>query len=283
MQKGPSQVSSGNIAPAVVGPEKDMKDVWVLSGLVLFLSGLIAVAWYYGQTGDQDRITSATEKVEPTNVSELLKHASAVSQAEASTPRTTPVTAPVGTPADIIHADVYFETGRKGLTDEGKALLTSQATLLKEHAEYGVLIQGYTDQQGSAGYNMKLGLKRAETVKTELLNHEIVVESMGGDTQAIEVSATKKMFLDKLEEAILLQAELLDLKANPDRLAEGVVVADQHDGRTVRADVLLGNPLHVGDRHGGLPLGGERRPARGGEGDQAPASPNFGDPAAPVP
>ncbi len=178
MQKGPSQVSSGNIAPAVVGPEKDMKDVWVLSGLVLFLSGLIAVAWYYGQTGDQDRITSATEKVEPTNVSELLKHASAVSQAEASTPRTTPVTAPVGTPADIIHADVYFETGRKGLTDEGKALLTSQATLLKEHAEYGVLIQGYTDQQGSAGYNMKLGLKRAETVKTELLNAGIAEHRM---------------------------------------------------------------------------------------------------------
>ena len=54
-------------------------------------------------------------------------------------------------------------------------------------------------------------------VKTELLQHEIQVEDMGGETQAVEVSATKGTNLDKLEEAILLQAEILDLKANPDR------------------------------------------------------------------
>ena len=51
-------------------------------------------------------------------------------------------------------------------------------------------------------------------VKTELLQHEIQVEDLGGETQAVEVSATKGTNLDKLEEAILLQAELLDLKAN---------------------------------------------------------------------
>src|SRR5215469_2761478 len=54
-------------------------------------------------------------------------------------------------------------------------------------------------------------------VKTELLQHEIQVEDMGGETLAVEVSATKGTNLDKLEEAILLQAELLDLKANPER------------------------------------------------------------------
>src|SRR5207302_1144957 len=57
-------------------------------------------------------------------------------------------------------------------------------------------------------------------VINELLQHEIVVESLGGDTQAIEVSATQKMGLDDLIEAILLQAEVLDLKANPDRTAD---------------------------------------------------------------
>ena len=58
-------------------------------------------------------------------------------------------------------------------------------------------------------------------VRQELLSHDIVVEEMGGDTQDVEVSATKRTGLDKLEEAIMLQAEILELRANPDRAAEG--------------------------------------------------------------
>ena len=61
-------------------------------------------------------------------------------------------------------------------------------------------------------------------VRTELLSHEIVVESMGGDTQEIEVSALKKTNLDSLLEAIVLQAEVQELKANASRAAEGVIV-----------------------------------------------------------
>lgn len=184
MQKGPSQVSSGNITPTVMGPQRDTKDVMLLGVLVLFLSGLIAAAWYYGQTSDQIKITSGSESVDNANVSELLKKAGAMNQAEASTTNSTPATAPIVSTPDIIHSDVYFEVGRKGLTDEGKARLSAQADLLKQHEDYGVLIQGYTDQQGSAGYNMKLGLKRAETVKTELVNsgvaeHRIKVVSLG--------------------------------------------------------------------------------------------------------
>jgi translation initiation factor IF-2 len=53
-------------------------------------------------------------------------------------------------------------------------------------------------------------------VRQELLQHEIVVESLGGETQEIEVSATQKLDLDKLLEAIQLQAEMPDLSANPD-------------------------------------------------------------------
>jgi translation initiation factor IF-2 len=86
-------------------------------------------------------------------------------------------------------------------------------------------------------------------VKTELLQHEIQVEDMGGETQAIEVSATKAIGLDKLEEAILLQAEILDLKANPDRAAEGAVVEAKLDrGRGPVATVLIERgTLKVGD------------------------------------
>ena len=86
-------------------------------------------------------------------------------------------------------------------------------------------------------------------VKTELLQHEIQVEDLGGETQVVEVSATKGTNLDKLEEAILLQAEILDLKANPDRPAEGAVIEAKLDkGRGPVATVLVQRgTLKVGD------------------------------------
>ncbi|WP_291363462.1 translation initiation factor IF-2 [Acetobacter sp. UBA5411] len=79
-----------------------------------------------------------------------------------------------------------------------------------------------------------------DRVRQDLLSHELVVESMGGDVQDIEVSALKRTNLDKLEEAILLQAEILDLKANPDRAAEGAVIEGRLDrGRGPVATVLV--------------------------------------------
>jgi translation initiation factor IF-2 len=88
-----------------------------------------------------------------------------------------------------------------------------------------------------------------QRVRQELLSHEIVVEDMGGETQDVEVSATKRMGLDKLEEAILLQAEILDLKANPNRSAEGSVIESRLDrGRGPVATILVQNgTLHQGD------------------------------------
>ena len=80
----------------------------------------------------------------------------------------------------------------------------------------------------------------ANKVRTELLQHEIVVEEMGGDVLAVEVSAKARTGLDKLEEAILLQAEILDLKANPNRAAEGVIVeAKMEQGRGSVATALI--------------------------------------------
>ena len=61
-------------------------------------------------------------------------------------------------------------------------------------------------------------------VRSDLLQHEIITEDFGGDVLCVDVSAHTGIGLDKLEEAIMLQAELLELKANPDRAAEGVVV-----------------------------------------------------------
>lgn len=86
-------------------------------------------------------------------------------------------------------------------------------------------------------------------VRTDLLQHDIQVEEMGGDVLAIDVSATERLNLDKLVEAITLQAELLDLKSNPHRPAEGVVIeAKMEPGRGTVATVLVQRgTLRVGD------------------------------------
>src|SRR3954463_11725413 len=90
---------------------------------------------------------------------------------------------------------------------------------------------------------------KAERVRTELLQYEVQVESLGGDVLDVEVSATKKMNLDKLLETIALQAEILDLKANPERDAEGTVIEAKLDrGRGPVATVLVQRgTLHGGD------------------------------------
>jgi translation initiation factor IF-2 len=88
-----------------------------------------------------------------------------------------------------------------------------------------------------------------DRVRQELLQHELVVEKLGGEILDVEVSALQKTGLDKLEEAILLQAELLDLKANPNRPAEGTVIeAKLERGRGAVATVLIQRgTLKVGD------------------------------------
>jgi translation initiation factor IF-2 len=90
---------------------------------------------------------------------------------------------------------------------------------------------------------------KAQRVREELLQHEVIVEAMGGEVQDVEVSATKKTNLDKLLEAIALQAEILELKANPDRAAEGTVIEAKLDkGRGPLATVLIQRgTLRVGD------------------------------------
>lgn len=81
-----------------------------------------------------------------------------------------------------------------------------------------------------------------QKVRTQLLQHEVFVESMGGEVLDVEVSAKTGLNLDKLLEAILLQAEILDLKANPNRTAEGTVIEAQLDrGRGSVATVLVQN------------------------------------------
>ncbi|KIC32937.1 translation initiation factor IF-2 [Leisingera sp. ANG-S5] len=86
-------------------------------------------------------------------------------------------------------------------------------------------------------------------VRTDLLQHEVIVEQMSGEVQDVEVSAVTGQGLDELLEAIALQAEILELKANPDRAAQGAVIEAQLDvGRGPVATVLVQNgTLRQGD------------------------------------
>ena len=89
----------------------------------------------------------------------------------------------------------------------------------------------------------------AMRVKTDLLQQEVQVEEMGGDVQCVEISATKKIGLDKLEEAILLQAEMMELKADTEMPAVAYVVeAKQEKGLGAVATVLMRQgTLKIGD------------------------------------
>lgn len=167
MQK-PSVVSSGNISPAIVGPNKDMKEVYILGGLVFGLAIVIGASWFYSQDLAVSSATSSADSLTDNQVSTLLKNQSIPSPLSEPLSKTGGGTA--ATAGDVVHTDLYFEVGRKGLTDEAKSILAAQADILKKNGDWGLLIQGYTDQQGSASYNKKLGMKRADQVKTELVN-----------------------------------------------------------------------------------------------------------------
>jgi peptidoglycan-associated lipoprotein len=183
MQKPSSPVSSGNISPAIVGPDRGTKEVYVLGGLVLSLAIVIGAFWYYSGQDQSFLLKTPAETLTNAQVTNVLK--------SSTTPIAEPVVNRTIVPAssyksDSIHTDIYFEVGRKGLTDDAKAILGTQADLAKNDPDLGILVQGYTDQQGSASYNRKLGLMRAEKVKEYLVgqgvsDQVIKVVSLGKD------------------------------------------------------------------------------------------------------
>ena len=117
-----------------------------------------------------------------------------------------------------------------------------------------------------------------QKVREELLQHEVIVEQMGGEVQDVEVSALKKTNLDGLLDAIAVQAEILELKANPDRAAEGAVVEARLDkGRGPLATVLIQRgTLKVGDIFVAGPIAGKVRAMIDDHGRQVKeAGPSF--------
>jgi peptidoglycan-associated lipoprotein len=183
MQKPSSPVSSGNISPTIVGPSKDTKEVYVIGMGILGLAIVIGAFWYFSVQSQSYATKAPSETLTNAQVANVLK--------ASTTPPVEPIVHSQTVPAsshtsDSIHTDIYFEVGRKGLTDDAKAILATQADLAKNDPDLGILVQGYTDQQGSVSYNHKLGLMRAEKVKEFLVGlgvseHVIKVVSLGKD------------------------------------------------------------------------------------------------------
>ena len=170
MQNPSSSVSSGNISPAIVGPSKDTKEVYVIGLGVLGLAIVIGAFWYYSGQGQSYVSKAPAETVSNAQVTNVLKASTTQPVEPMMHSQPVPV---ASTKPDSIHTDIYFEVGRKGLTEDAKAILATQADLAKNDPDLGILVQGYTDQQGSASYNHKLGLMRAEKVKEFLVGQGV--------------------------------------------------------------------------------------------------------------
>ena len=171
MQKAPTaSVSAGPVTPTIIGPDRDMKDVYIMSGLVFFLAVVVSAFWYYSQADEAAHSNPSAEALNSTQVSQVLKQSTDHAPVAASIPTTHVDGAPLATRStDILHDDIHFEIGRKGLSDDGKAALQRHAEFLTSERDWGILLQGYTDQQGSRSFNKILGMKRAETVKQHLI------------------------------------------------------------------------------------------------------------------
>ena len=170
MQNPSSSVSSGNISPAIAGPDKGTKEVYIVGGMVLIVAVALGGGWYYSGHDQSYVAKTPTESLSSAQVTNVLK-TSTTQPVEPIMP-SQPIPA-ASHKTDSIHTDIYFEVGRKGLTDDAKAILATQADLAKNDPDLGILIQGYTDQQGSVIYNHKLGLMRAEKVKEFLVGQGV--------------------------------------------------------------------------------------------------------------
>ncbi len=172
MQKSPTaSIAAGPVSPSlIIGPDKERKDVYILAGLVFFLAVVVSAFWYYSQADEAAHSNPSADALNSAQVAQALTNSTDHALISATITPTHVDNLPVAIRStDILHDDIHFEIGRKGLSDDGKAALLRHAEFLKNERDWGILLQGYTDQQGSMSFNKILGMKRAETIKQQLI------------------------------------------------------------------------------------------------------------------
>lgn len=172
MQKAPSTpIAAGNSSNSIPQDDKGLTEIYILSGLVILIAVVVAGLWHFSQPTEGITTTAEAPYLTGTQVSDVSKESGRPLSAFAAVPADPGIPTPTAVvePVSVRHEDLFFDLGRKGLTDEAKAALAKQAEFLKSNPDWGVLVQGHTDQQGSSSYNQVLGLKRAEAVKQELI------------------------------------------------------------------------------------------------------------------
>jgi outer membrane protein OmpA-like peptidoglycan-associated protein len=160
------------MSPAIVGPSKDTKEAYVIGLGVLGLAIVIGAFLYFSGQSQSYATKASTETLSNAQVTNVLKTSTTL-PVEPILHNQNQIVPASSYKSDSIHTDIYFEVGRKGLTDDAKAILATQADLAKSDPDLGILVQGYTDQQGSVSYNHKLGLMRAEKVKEFLVGQGV--------------------------------------------------------------------------------------------------------------
>lgn len=165
MQHIPAPVTNQSEKAPRIDSTKDLKEIYLLSVVVLVLAAAVAAFWIFSSTDESAQTTGSAEAFNGVPL-RLPPHPVGETAEVGLSP-----SSPLGptSPSTVFHHDIFFEVGRKGLTDEGRAALQHYASFLINNPDWGILLQGYTDQQGSISFNKTLGQKRAETVKDELV------------------------------------------------------------------------------------------------------------------
>lgn len=162
---------AGRVTPVVVGPDKGTKEVVIIGSVVLALAVGMGIFW----------IASQGDDVKTTGTSPMPVMSPAISVVSTPIEPAKPIILATALPTqlkDTLHADVYFDFGRNRLSDEAKTYLGAHAAFLMRETDWGVIIQGYTDQKGGSAYNKRLGQKRAEAVRDLLASLGIPDTSM---------------------------------------------------------------------------------------------------------
>jgi peptidoglycan-associated lipoprotein len=180
MQKTPTAaVNTASGATTMAHCDKDIKDVFILGALILFVALVVAALWYYSQADETAHSNRSLETMDSAQVSRAFKTTTDNASVSTSVAAAAVTGVPVATRStDILHDDIQFEIGRQGLSDDGRAALRRHAEFLKGEPDWGILLTGHTDQQGSISFNKILGLKRAEAVKQQLLTLGVPEESI---------------------------------------------------------------------------------------------------------